>query len=119
MQSTASGWTAATREVVDTANPVYALLSDPRFRTLLRKRRGFAWTLTAVMLSVYFGFILTLAFDPTLLATPLVSGAPATWGIAAGFGMFAFTFMMVAVYVVRANTSFDRAVAEIRAGEQS
>lgn len=94
----------------------HPLLDDPRFRALVRARRTFSWTLTILMLAVYFAFILTLAFAPALLGTPIVAGYPTTWGIPVGFGMFVFTFVLVAVYVVRANTVHDRAVNEIRNG---
>ncbi|MGF6574829.1 uncharacterized membrane protein (DUF485 family) [Paraburkholderia sp. GAS333] len=92
------------------------LLDDLRFRALVRKRRTFSWALTILMLAVYFAFIFTLAFAPALLGRPITEGYPATWGIAVGFGMFVFTFAIVAVYVARANTLHDRAVNEIRQG---
>ncbi|OXC76058.1 Membrane protein, clustering with ActP [Caballeronia sordidicola] len=97
------------------ANP---LLEDARFVALVRARRKFSWTLTILMLTVYFAFILTLAFAPALLGRPIIAGYPATWGIPVGFGMFVFTFVLVAIYVVRANTTYDRAVNEIRQGVQ-
>ncbi|WP_184073748.1 DUF485 domain-containing protein [Paraburkholderia sp. CI2] len=106
---------AATDPPPPAANP---LLDDPRFRTLVRKRRTFSWILTVLMLAVYFAFILTLAFAPGLLGRPIVEGYPATWGIPVGFGMFVFTFVLVAVYVARANTLHDHAVNEIRQGVQ-
>jgi uncharacterized membrane protein (DUF485 family) len=96
--------------------PANPLLDDPRFQTLVRKRRAFSWMLTVLMLTVYFAFILTLAFTPALLGRPIKQGYPATWGIPVGFGMFVFTFAIVAIYVARANTLHDRAVNEIRQG---
>jgi uncharacterized membrane protein (DUF485 family) len=102
--------------VSDPPPPAHPLLDDPRFRALVRARRTFSWTLTILMLAVYFAFILTLAFAPALLGRPIVDGYPATWGIPVGFGMFVFTFVLVAVYVARANTAQDRAVNEIRQG---
>ncbi|KAG8153775.1 DUF485 domain-containing protein [Burkholderia catarinensis] len=100
------------------AASTHPLLSDPRFRHLVRKRRAFAWLLTTVMLGIYFAFILTLAFSPRLLGEPIVQGRPTTWGIPVGFGMFAVTFALVAVYVFRANTVHDAGVAAIRQGDQ-
>nr|WP_259460815.1 DUF485 domain-containing protein [Paraburkholderia sp. BL23I1N1] len=100
----------------DPPPPANPLLDDPRFCALVRARRTFSWTLTILMLTVYFAFILTLAFAPALLGRPIVDGSPATWGIPVGFGMFVFTFALVAVYVARANTTQDRAVNEIRQG---
>nr|WP_089163278.1 DUF485 domain-containing protein [Caballeronia sordidicola] len=104
---------AAADPLLPAANP---LLDDPRFRALVRKRRAFSWMLTILMLTVYFAFILTLAFAPALLGRPIVEGYPATWGIPVGFGMFIFTFVIVAIYVARANTFHDRAVNEIGQG---
>ncbi|WP_425468921.1 DUF485 domain-containing protein [Paraburkholderia panacisoli] len=98
--------------------PANPLLEDPRFRALVRTRRTFSWILSILMLTVYFAFILTLAFAPALLGRPIVAGYPATWGIPIGFGMFVFTFALVAMYVARANTIHDRAVNEIRQGAQ-
>jgi uncharacterized membrane protein (DUF485 family) len=93
-------------------------LQDPRFQLLVHRRRTFAWSLTATMLVVYFGFILTLAFSPQTLGHPISSGTPSTWGIPVGLGMFVFTFLLVAIYVYRANTSFDAAISEIKCGDQ-
>lgn len=97
----------------------HPMLRQPRFERLHRARRTFSWTLTAVMLLVYFGFILTLAFRPDWLAVPLTPGQPMTVGIPIGFGMFAFTFAMVAIYVHRSNTVYDKMIDEIRQGEPS
>ncbi|MDO9055308.1 MAG: DUF485 domain-containing protein, partial [Sulfuricurvum sp.] len=40
--------------------------NDPDFLQLTRERSKFAWTLTIVMLVIYFGFVLVIAFDPAL-----------------------------------------------------
>lgn len=111
----------ATLDDVGAEPPVvpHPMLGQPRFEQLHRMRRRFSWTLTAIMLTVYFGFILTLAFRPDLLARPLTAGQPMTVGIPVGFGMFAITFALVAIYVHRSNTVYDRLIAEIREGEQS
>jgi len=106
----------ARQPAADPPLAVHPLLNDPRFRALVHKRRRFSWMLTILMLAVYFAFILTLAFAPALLGHPIVHGYPMTWGIPAGFGMFVFTFGLVAVYVARANTFHDRAAYEVRQG---
>lgn len=90
-----------------------AILADARFTSLVRERRRFSWLLTTCMLTAYFAFILTIAFRPHLLATPVVAGEPTTWGIVIGFGMFAYTFLLVAIYVARANGVHDHAIAAI------
>ena len=68
------------------------------------------------MLMVYFGYILTLAYRPDLLGTRLVASQPMTVGIPIGFGMFAFTFGLVAVYVYRANSVYDAMIRDLRQG---
>ena len=52
---------------------VNPILQDPRFQVLVHRRRTFAWSLTATMLIVYFGFILTLAFSPQTLESGAVA----------------------------------------------
>jgi uncharacterized membrane protein (DUF485 family) len=89
---------------------------DPRFQVLLSSRRRFIWGLTALMLGVYFGYILTLAYRPDLLGVRLVASQPMTVGIPIGFGMFAFTFGLVAVYVYRANSVYDAMIRNLRQG---
>ncbi|MGU7815459.1 DUF485 domain-containing protein [Burkholderia sp. AW49-1] len=99
------------------AQAPHPLLRDARFRTLVRRRRLLAWSLTLFMLALYFAFILTLAFSPTLLGQPIVPGRPTPWGIPVGFGMFVVTFALVALYVFQANSVHDALVASIRDGD--
>ncbi|SDB98453.1 Uncharacterized membrane protein, DUF485 family [Cupriavidus sp. YR651] len=106
-------------EGIDAPLVPHPMLCRSDFEQLHRTRRRFSWSLTAAMLLVYFGFILTLAFRPDLLALRLVAGQPMSVGIPIGFGMFAFTFALVAVYVYRTNTVYDRMIADIRNGEPS
>ncbi|WP_455287657.1 DUF485 domain-containing protein [Cupriavidus necator] len=107
-------------EVAAIAAPVvpHPMLGQPGFERLHRMRRRFSWTLTAAMLAIYFGFILTLAFRPGWLAVPVTPGQPMTIGIPIGFGMFAVTFALVAVYVHRSNVTFDKMITDIREGAQ-
>jgi uncharacterized membrane protein (DUF485 family) len=91
--------------------------ATPPSSVCIRTRRRFSWSLTAAMLAIYFGFILTLAFRPDLLARQLVAGQPMSVGIPIGFGMFAFTFALVAIYVYRTNAVYDRLITEVRNGE--
>ena len=51
------------------------LASDPRYIALVRKRGRFTIVLTVIMLIVYFGFVLTIAFDKALLARSVSGGA--------------------------------------------
>jgi uncharacterized membrane protein (DUF485 family) len=98
--------------------PASFALADIRFGQLVQSRRTFAWTLAATMLVTYFAFILLIAFSPDLLGVPIVAGHPTTWGIPVGLGMLAFTFALVAIYVLRANAVYDVKLDAIRRKEQ-
>lgn len=85
---------------------------DPEFRELERRRSRFAWTLTFTMVVIYFGFILTVAFAPSILATPVGTGVT-TVGIPVGIGVILIAFVLTGLYVHRANTEFDAAIDRI------
>ncbi|NVZ37606.1 DUF485 domain-containing protein [Pseudomonas sp. 21615526] len=89
------------------------ILDSPDFRGLVKQRRRFSWSMSLLMLTVYFGFILSLAFMPERLGTPIIEGQPITWGIPVGFGMFAFTTLLVAIYVWRTTTCYDPKIKKI------
>jgi len=93
---------------------VEAIKNDPNFQTLITKRTTFAWTLTIAMLIVYFAFILTIAFDPSALGTPLSEGSVTTVGIPVGIAVIVFAFVLTGIYVRRANSEFDDLTAKIK-----
>ncbi|AFV97028.1 MULTISPECIES: DUF485 domain-containing protein [unclassified Sulfuricurvum] len=89
--------------------------NDPDFLQLTRVRSKFAWTLTIVMLVIYFGFVLVIAFDPSILGTPLSEGSVTTVGIPVGVAVIISAFILTGIYVRRANTEFDELTARIKA----
>ncbi|MDO5371615.1 DUF485 domain-containing protein [Paracoccus sp. (in: a-proteobacteria)] len=82
------------------------IASDPNYEKLRTRRLRFGWTLTIIMLIIYYGFILLVAFGKDLLATRIGSGVM-TWGIPIGFGVILATIVLTAVYVLRANREYD------------
>ncbi|MDD4883006.1 MAG: DUF485 domain-containing protein [Sulfuricurvum sp.] len=88
--------------------------NDPDFILLTRERSKFAWTLTIIMLAIYFGFVLTIAFDPSILGTPLSSGSVTTIGIPIGIAVIISAFILTGIYVRRANGEFDELSARIK-----
>ena len=96
------------KEMVD------AIKSDPDFIQLVKTRSSFAWTLTIIMLVIYFGFVLTIAFDPSILGTPLSEGSVTTVGIPVGVGVIVIAFVLTGIYVRRANGEFDELTARIK-----
>jgi len=84
-----------------------------RFKELVRKRQAFALILSLIMLVLYVGFILLIAFAPGWLGTPLHEGTNVTRGIPLGVGLIVISFVLTAIYVWRANGEFDRLTKQI------
>jgi uncharacterized membrane protein (DUF485 family) len=86
--------------------------ASPKYRLLLTRRTRLGWLLTALMLVAYFGYIGLIAFDKPALARPVGAGVTSI-GIPAGIGLILFTILLTGVYVLRANSEFDRLTREI------
>ncbi|MEJ8826995.1 DUF485 domain-containing protein [Variovorax humicola] len=82
------------------------IASQSQYQQLKGRRSRFGWTLTALMLVVYYGFVLLVAFDKPFLARQIGDGVT-TVGIPIGFGVIVFTIAITAFYVRRANAEFD------------
>ena len=86
---------------------------NPKFQELVTKRSRFAWTLAAIVLTMFYGFVMVVAFNPASLGKPVSEGSMLTVGVAAELFMFIFFWSLTAVYVRRANTEFDSLTQEI------
>ena len=82
---------------------------DPRYLALIKSRGRFTWTLTAIMLAAYFGFILLIAFDKSVLARPIGAGVMSI-GIPIGLGVILLAIGLTGLYVRRANRDYDALV---------
>lgn len=80
--------------------------NDPAFTAMVQRRSKLAWKLSALMLAIYFGFILMIAFAPALLGTPIGEGVT-TIGIPIGVLVILSAFVLTGWYVHRANADFD------------
>jgi len=85
---------------------------NPKYHELRSKRSSFGWTLSVLMLIVYYGYIALIAFNKPFLAQPIGAGVT-TLGIPIGMGVIVFTVVITAIYVRRANNEFDALTAEI------
>lgn len=86
--------------------------SHPAYEELVRKRTSFGIILTIIMLVIYFGFVLLVAFDKALLATPIGAGVT-TIGIPLGVFVIVSAFILTGIYVRRANSEFDALTRKI------
>lgn len=88
------------------------ILPSPDFKKLIRKRWQVSLLLTIVMLGLYFGFILLIAFDKDTLASPILGEI--TLGIPVGLGIILSAWLLTGVYVYWANTNYDNSVQNIK-----
>ena len=86
---------------------VERILQNPKFKMLVAKKRALSWSLTALMLFIYIGFTLLVAYEPDLLGVPISSGGVITWGIPMGIGVILTSFVLCGIYSYIANNSFD------------
>ena len=86
---------------------VEKIKANPDYQELVKRRSAFAIKLSLAILVVYFSFILTIAFEPQLLGTPLSAGSVTTVGIPVGIAVIIFAFVLTGVYTQRANGEFD------------
>ncbi|WP_027469285.1 DUF485 domain-containing protein [Deefgea rivuli] len=85
---------------------------NPKFQELVRKKSSLSWLLSIVMLVIYYGFILVVAFSPATLGQSL-SGGVTTIGIPIGILIILSAFVITGIYVRRANTEFDQLTREV------
>lgn len=95
-------------------NDIYTRIrNNPKFMELVEKRKRFAWLLSLIILTAYYSFILTIAFFPTVLGTPIAEGMVTTLGIPIGMFIIFLSFLLTGIYVSRANKEFDELTRQI------
>jgi uncharacterized membrane protein (DUF485 family) len=77
-------------------------LDKERFDALVRRRWRVSLTLTALMLLIYYGFVLILAFDKELLSGRVAGGTMTLW-IPVGLAVILAACALTGVYVAWAN----------------
>jgi uncharacterized membrane protein (DUF485 family) len=94
---------------------VQRIAAHPDYIALKAKRSRFGWTLAVMMLIVYYGFILLVAFNKPFLAQRLGDGVM-TIGMPIGLGVILFTVIITVIYVRRANAEYDTLAERISKG---
>ena len=91
---------------------VQRIAAHPKYQELKAKRTRLGWTLAILMLIVYYGFILLVAFNKSFLSQRLGEGVM-TVGMPIGLGVIVFTVVITAIYVRRANGLFDTLTEQV------
>jgi uncharacterized membrane protein (DUF485 family) len=86
---------------------------NEKFHQLVAQKSKLSWSLAALMMVVYYSFILVIAFFPEWLGTPISTGSTLTWGLPVGIGIILFTFLITGIYVHRANNLYDALMQKV------
>jgi uncharacterized membrane protein (DUF485 family) len=86
---------------------------NPKYLQLVSQRDSLAWTLSAIVCVMYFGFILMIAFTPDILTQPIAADSVIPLGMLMGVGVIVISCLLTGVYVYRANNTFDPIIQEI------
>ena len=86
--------------------------NNPDFVELEAKRGRFGWTLAIVMLVIYYGFIIMLAFFKDVLSMEIGGGITLAFPI--GLGVLVSAIVITGIYVLRANGEYDRMTKRIQ-----
>jgi uncharacterized membrane protein (DUF485 family) len=87
--------------------------NHPKFDELVTKRSSFAWKLSFIVLAIYYTFIMTIAFMPDILGTPIGDGVTSV-GIPVGVVIILSCFVLTGIYTKRANGEFDDLTNQIK-----
>lgn len=87
--------------------------ANPKYRDLVASRMRLAWLLSALMVVIYYGYILAVALMPQQMGAPVVEGGVTSLGFPAGVGVIVFAILLTGVYVFQANRRFDGLIREI------
>ncbi|PLY07833.1 MAG: DUF485 domain-containing protein [Arcobacter sp.] len=92
---------------------VERIKSNPKYQELISKRSSFSIKLAIFVLVMFYAYILTIAFEPTLLGTKIGEGVmTVAFPIAAA--IIIISFLTTLIYVRRANSEFEDLTSQIR-----
>lgn len=89
------------------------IAQHPKYKELVRSRNRVGWTLTIIMMVVYYGFIYLVAYEKEFMARPLSSGTTSL-SVTIGIGVILMTVSLTGLYVFIANRKFDFLIRSIQ-----
>ena len=83
------------------------ILNNPKYLELATRRGKMAWTLSAIVCVIFYGFILMIAFTPGFLTEPIYAGSVIPMGLPLGVGVIVVCCLLTGIYVYESNQVFD------------
>ena len=91
---------------------LHRIAQDPRYQALVTLRGRISWFLSIVVVTIFFGYMLLVAFAGSFLATP-IGNMTMTIGIPIGLLVIVSAIILTAIYVAIANRRFDADTAAL------
>lgn len=88
------------------------MVESADFKKLVSTRWKVSLTLLFFCFVTYYGYIVLIAIDKEFLAQKI--GANTTLGIPIGVGVIVANFIITAIYVIWANSSYDNEVKRLK-----
>lgn len=85
---------------------VERIKANPNYQELVKKRTSFALKLGIFVLVMFYAYILTIAFNPTVLGTRIGEGVM-TIAFPVAAAIIIISFITTLIYVRRANSEFE------------
>ena len=92
---------------------VQRIKNNPDYKELVKKRTGFAIKLGIFVLVMFYAYILTIAFNPTILGTRIGEGVM-TIAFPVAAAIIIISFITTLIYVRRANGEFEDLTNKIK-----
>ena len=89
--------------------------SNPKYVELVKAKNGLSWTLAAITVLVFFGYLMVIAFDPVFIGSRIGPDTWLTWGIVLGIANVIAAIVLTGAYVAIANGRIDRLTRELKA----
>jgi len=88
------------------------VLESPDFKQLVTRRFTVSTVLLVLLFIIYYGYILLIPYAPDLMKTKI--GEVTTLAIPLGVAVIVAAFVLTAVYILWANSSYDPEVARLK-----
>ena len=88
------------------------IVESPDFKRLVSRRWSVSMTLLVLLFVTYYGYILLIPYAPELMRTRI--GEVTTAAIPIGIAVIVVAFVLTAVYVGWANTTYDPEVNRLK-----
>ena len=92
---------------------VQRIKNNSKYQELVKKRSGFALKLSIFVLVMFYAYILTIAFNPSVLGT-LTGEGVMTIAFPVAAAIIVVSFITTLIYVKRANGEFEDLTNEIK-----